>query len=66
MTQKIRLGFKLGSEPSIERVFQSKNECLMWLNHQLVRQCNLKSVNSITVTLSSYYNNSDLSDIMPF
>lgn len=69
MTQRCKVVFGNISKDSVqERVFESKNQAFVWLNHQLVRQAGLSSVHELYFRVESYNNESEskLEDFLPF
>lgn len=69
MTQHCKVTFGNISKDSVqERVFESKNQAFVWLNHQLVRQAGLESVHELYFRVESYNNVpvNKLEDFLPF
>ena len=67
MTQKCKIIFgNISRNEVLERVFESKNQAFIWLNHQLVRQAGFSSVHELYFRVESY--NSDIveSNLLPF
>lgn len=69
MTQHCKVTFGNISKDNVqERVFESKNQAFVWLNHQLVRQAGLDSVHELYFRVESYNNVpvNKLEDFLPF
>ena len=69
MTQRCKVVFGNISKDSVqERVFESKNQAFVWLNHQLVRQAGLSSVHELYFRVESYDHEFEnkLEDFLPF
>ena len=57
MTQRCKVVFGNISKDTVEeRVFESKNQAFVWLNHQLVRQAGFESVHELYFRVESYNN----------
>lgn len=54
---KVTLG-NISSDTTQERVFDSRNEALMWINKQMVHLSGLKSVHELYFRLESYSDDS--------
>ena len=69
MTQRCKVTFgNISKDIVLERVFESKNQAFVWLNHQLVRQAAFDSVYELYFRVESYSNNPvcKLEDFLPF
>lgn len=69
MTQRCKVTFgNISKDTVLERVFESKNQAFVWLNHQLVRQSAFDSVDELYFRVESYSNNPvcKLGDFLPF
>ena len=61
MTQNCKVIFGNISKHIVEeRVFESKNQAFVWLNHQLVRQAGLDSVHELYFRVESFENESSV------
>lgn len=51
-----------------ERIFDSRNSALMWINKKMAHQSSLKSVHELFFRMESYYDvpKEDFSDFLPF
>lgn len=69
MTQRCKVTFgNISKDTVLERVFESKNQAFVWLNHQLVRQSAFDSVDELYFRVESYSNNPvcKLEEFLPF
>lgn len=68
MTQKCKVTFgNLSSGHDMQRVFESKNEAFIWLNHQLVRTARLQSCDELFFRVESYFDKVvDNNFVLPF
>lgn len=68
MTQKVKVTFGNVSHGTTEvRVFESRNNAFMWLNHKLVRVSRSNSVNELYFRIESYSDvPSDYFSVLPF
>lgn len=55
MLQHCKVVFgNISKNETLERVFDSRNQAIMWINHQMVRQSNFESVHELYFRLESY------------
>ena len=69
MTQKCKVIFgNISKNVVLERVFDSKNQAFIWLNHQMVRCAACNTVHELYFRLESYSSDRplDSSDMLPF
>lgn len=64
---KVTLG-NISSNVTEERIFDSRNEAMMWINKQMVRLSGLKSVHELYFRMESYSDRPDVvfSNGLPF
>ena len=67
MTQKCKITFgNISKGEDMVRIFDSKNQALIWLNHQLVRTMRLQHCNELFVRLESYSEDIFQDVVLPF
>lgn len=67
MTQNVKVTFgNISRNEVLERVFESKNQAFIWLNHQLVRQAGFPSVHELYFRVESYNSEIKESNNLPF
>ena len=67
MTQKCKVTFSnISKGEDMVRISDSKNQALIWLNHQLVRTMRLPGCNEIFVRLESYSEDMFQDSVLPF
>lgn len=68
MTQHCKVTFgNISKNNVLERVFDSKNQALIWINHEMVRQSSFDSVHELYFRLESYNNDSPQDfNMLPF
>ena len=67
MTQKCKITFSnISKGEDMVRICDSKNQALMWLNHQLVKSMRLQHCNELFVRLESYSEDVFQDSVLPF
>lgn len=68
MIQKVKVTFRNVSHGITEqRVFESRNQAFVWINHKLVRDSRCSSVNELYFRVESYSDSSSVNfNVLPF
>ena len=67
MTQKCKITFgNISKGEDMVRIFDSKNQALVWLNHQLVRTMRLQHCHELFVRLESFSEDIFQDSFLPF
>lgn len=67
MKQRVKVTFGNISKNEVqERVFDTKQSAMMWINHEMVRQSGFPSVHELYFRLESYGQHLMLDSTLPF